>query len=409
MADANSELHEHNCRVIAWKDAQDFSGIRADKAAALRNTMLLVGFSANKESGVCTRTTRWLAASSAARGHGVRPVTRRRLQDHIATLEKLGLLSAARVKNGFTDKIRGLGAVNSYTCEFSQVAVRSDARSDAVSTVTKRTTEDQKIDSGFANGPEPEQKPEPEPTGRGRVSFDYPAYKPRAAAEKTPSIDARLTGSVAMDLIAAKFSDPVEREMCSEFVKTLRDYDCAQVVKAAGFFFTENSYVLRRGIDKPRAYAHKCAGSVRETLDGWKLQEESWRRSRESRAAEARLQAEHDKQQAEYDRRAGQEHAARGEVRITPLTADDWDAPGWLPRDQAAQVPGPSGELVWRPRKRRPDEIDWAAIAAGIDLGEDDARPVHTDSSAPGIGDLLDGHPAGYQEGDEGELGAGRR
>jgi hypothetical protein len=382
MADAS--LTEHNRRVIAWKDAQDFSGIRADKAAALRNTMLLVGLSASKETGVCTRTVRWLAASSETRGHGVRPVTRGRLWEHIATLEKLGILSAERVKNEFTDKSRGLGAVNSYTCEFSQVTVqsgdRSGDRSGVVSTVTKRTTEDQKIDSGFASEHgEPEQKP----AGRGRVPFSYPAYKPRAAAEKTPSNDARLTGSAAMDLITARFSDPVEREMCSEFIKMLRDYDCALVVKAAGFFFRENGRALLR-VDKPRAYAHKCAGAVRETLDGWRQQEESRRRWRENVARDAQREAE-----ADARRRAEEAgHEAAGEVKIDPF-ADGWTpgAPEWLPRDQAVQVPGLLGELVWAPKPgRRPD----------------------TDFS-PGIGDLLDESPGRYQEGDEGEPGAGRR
>ena len=408
MADANPELTEHNRRVVAWKDAQDFSGIRADKAAALRNAMLHVGFSADK-SGVCTRTIRWLAASSATRGHGVRPVTRGRLWDHITTLEKLGLLSVSRVKNGFTDKSRGLGAVNSYTCEFSQVRVRSGDRSGdrsgVVSTFTRGTREDQKIDSPSAQA-EPEA--EPTPAGRGRVPFSYPAFRPSAATEKNPSVDARLTGSAELDSIDATFSDPVERVMASELVKVLRDYDYEKVVKAAGFWFTENRYALVRGIDSPRAYARKSADSVRETLDGWQQQEEHYRRCRESKAAESRLEAA----AAERRTRETAEQEARGMVRITALTAADWDAPGWLPRDQADQVPGPSGGLVWRPRKRRPDEIDWAAIRAGIDLGEDSPVQADTDSGAlpgtmePGPGINIDEL---LGEGSEDEPDTGRR
>jgi hypothetical protein len=127
-AEGNEKLTAHNRRVVAWKDVQVFTGFRADKAAGLRNAMLLAGFSADKETGVCTRTVRWLAADSKTRGCGVRPVSAMPLWRHLKTLEDLGLLTVTRAKGGFADKVRGMDAVNSYKCEFSQVICRKDTK-----------------------------------------------------------------------------------------------------------------------------------------------------------------------------------------------------------------------------------------------------------------------------------------
>lgn len=64
-----------------------------------------------------------------------------------------------------------------------------------------------------------------------------------------------------------------------------------------------------------------------------------------------------------------------------------------LPRDRAVQVPWPCGTLAWVPRcttaRRSPGEIDYAAIAEGIDVGGDAVQ----DHREPG--ELFGGNGAG--------------
>lgn len=139
----NAALTRHNRRVVAWKDAQDFSGFRADKAAALKNVMLLVGFSADKDTHQATRTTAWLAARSKTLRHGVRPVEDRTLKRHLKTLERLGLFLVEHAKDGFADKSRGTDAVNTYRLVFSQVTVRNVPRSVPVSPIQTHPTSTQ--------------------------------------------------------------------------------------------------------------------------------------------------------------------------------------------------------------------------------------------------------------------------
>jgi hypothetical protein len=116
-----ADVTPHNRRVVDWKDAQDFSMYRADTAASLRNTMMLLGFPADKHTGQITATTAWLTAKSRTLGHGVRPMSLATLKRRIATLEGLGLVRVRRAKTSFRDKNRGPLAVNTYTMVFSQV------------------------------------------------------------------------------------------------------------------------------------------------------------------------------------------------------------------------------------------------------------------------------------------------
>lgn len=190
----------------------------------------------------------------------------------------------------------------------------------------------------------PKTQPEQKPKGRGRTSHGTTAYKTDA---RDVSNDHRLTGSSARASVDASFTDPVQRQMASEFVKALREYKPADVIKAAGLWFTENSYVLNRGIDNPRAYARKCAHSVQETLDGWKVREESRRHGRENDARNARLDAEHEKQRTAE---AAAKEAA-GLVPIDLFSLDDpTGVPPWLPREQAVQKTNDFGQLVWLPK-----------------------------------------------------------
>jgi hypothetical protein len=176
----NPELTGHNRRVVAWKDAQDFRRFRTDKAAGLRNAMLLVGFSADKQTGICTRTVRWLAADSKTRGHGVRKVSAAALWKHIRTLADLGLLVAGHAKEGFADKVRGMDAVNSYTCMFSQVAWRSETeekqkrnRRLTVSTVPKEPT----IPTNQDYAPEDEASPFPDYSSAAQMKSSKEAQR----------------------------------------------------------------------------------------------------------------------------------------------------------------------------------------------------------------------------------------
>jgi hypothetical protein len=143
-------LTEHNRRVVAWKDAQDFSAFRPDKAAALRNTMLLLGFSANIETGTVVRSLRWLVNRSVKlRPHGVRPVTMQRLCDHLKTLEKLGLAEIQHVGSRS-------GQPNAYLLRLDvkpQVRVQSESKSESRSeSSTTKVTTTTKITKSLSQG-----------------------------------------------------------------------------------------------------------------------------------------------------------------------------------------------------------------------------------------------------------------
>lgn len=409
MADA--ELTEHNRRVYRWAKAFDRKYYRA--AATL-------GWATDRDTHA-TLNISWPALVKLSREHAGEgrmdgPVPNSTLRRHAGEMKSAGVVKWEPSKQGFADKRRGMQAANVYHADFTKVI--SEGRTvvhdfwapleddysppnEQQETVTEQQgkqqgehvsssssgSSDSRKDLSQARAREsepeedsgPEQKPAP---GRGRVPFSYPAFKPSAATEKNPSVDARLTGSPAHDLIHAQFPDSVEQEMASEFVKLFRDFDYRQVVRAAGFFFGENSWAFGR-VRNPRAYARKCQEPIRETLDGWKQQEESYRRCRESKAAEAR-------REAERARRAAQEeagHAARGEVRIDLFSLDDpAGVPEWLPRGQAVQITDAAGRIVWIPKAETDTDSGPGTMEPDPGISIDELLGDGRHESEPGTG-----------------------
>jgi hypothetical protein len=358
------------------------------------------------------------------------------LRRHVGEMKSAGIVKWEPAKRGFADKRRGMQVANLYRVDFTKVISgggtafhdfwapleddyapqteqeetvteqQGEQQDEHVSRRSRTSRKDQ--DPARTREDEPEQKPA---AGRGRVPFTYPGFRPSAAEGKNPSVDARLTGSAELDLIRDSFPDSAEQEMASEFVQVLRaDYRTGDIIRAAGFWFTENRWALGR-VREPRAYARKCAGALRETLDGWKRQEESRRRARESRIREER-------ERAEAERRNLAFHAARGDVRLDGeyrARFGIWE--DWAPRDEAVQVQSSSGGPVWvlarDERKYRRSVLgetielsadELAAIGAGIDLGGDVMARPDTDFSALADGGAPD---AGIRRHDESAPGAG--